>query len=365
MAQPIVDTGRGKYFFGRNGAGDGDITVQLSNFDINGSKVKEDHKAILRLTVIEILKAGGSIAIVGHASTTGSADRDKVLGFERVDAVLGFLRAEAGTQFVANQLDSRGKTTALAVTGKNNNEDPEWRTVWIRVWTNDTPPPSVGQLPIGAGVPLPVDPGLSKASDAINLAGGVLGVVDLGIDMAGLAAAGTVTGVGGLFLSSIAGIIGMQALWASVDKLAEFNGKMQGYADAMQDMAEAFQDAALDKKPVRNWPAIPKPEPHLSGNAPTSIAQGFWNQGQRFGCNEAYIDVLKVEADPIEVTVPGIPRKVRVNGKAMLRSTWINEKGKVREAVYDAVNKKLAAAGKSPWPTGSSVGLLGHFEKAQ
>src|SRR5262249_21359398 len=90
-------TGRGTYQMGRNG--DGDITLKLSNFDINGSEVKEDHKTILRWTVIEILKAGGSIAILGHASTTGSSAYDYRLAGDRANEVLKFLRTEAGVKF--------------------------------------------------------------------------------------------------------------------------------------------------------------------------------------------------------------------------------------------------------------------------
>lgn len=66
MGNPAVRfTGQGKYQVVRNGAGD--ITVQLSNFDISGSDVKESHKQLLRHTVLEILKGGGSVAILGHA----------------------------------------------------------------------------------------------------------------------------------------------------------------------------------------------------------------------------------------------------------------------------------------------------------
>src|SRR5215831_9414759 len=68
MRAPVKKTGPGKYMTGKNG--DGDISVKLFNFDINGSEVKENHRTILRSTVIEILKAGGSVAILGHASTT-------------------------------------------------------------------------------------------------------------------------------------------------------------------------------------------------------------------------------------------------------------------------------------------------------
>lgn len=366
MFAPVVvkRTGRGTYKIGRNG--DGDFTVQLSNFDINGSEVKDEHKQILRGTIIEILKGGGSVAILGHASTTGTADYDYTLAAGRADAVLKFLRHEAGTAFSVKTIDSRGKSVALALSGKNNNEDPAWRTVWIRAWTKDSPPPDIGQ-PIRPGVALPVDPGISQLNDDINLAGGVLSIIDLGIDIAatystaaGLAAASTATGVGGLVLTALAGIIGMPALWASVDKLAEFNGQLQGYADAMQDMAEGYKDESLDRKPVRDWPKIVQPQPHVTGNTPTSISQGYWTQGQRKGCTQAYLDILKVEANPVQIdaTIKGQTRKIKINGKIMLRGAWVSTKGEVGVAVIKIMNEKLKAAkdlthpdGRPPFPT--------------
>jgi hypothetical protein len=269
-------------------------------------------------------------------------------------------------------IDSRGKSVALALSGKNNNEDPVWRTVWIRAWTKDSPPPDIGQ-PIRPGVVLPgdpglpVDPALSQINDAINLAGGVLSIIDLGIDIAatysaaaGLAAASTATGVGGLFLTALGGIIGMPALWASVDKLAEYNGQVQGYADAMQDMAEGYKDDSLERKPVRDWPKIVQPQPHVSGNTPTSTSQGYWIQGQRKGCTQAYLDILKVEANPVQMdaTIKGQTRKVKINGKFMLRGAWVSTKGEVSVAVIKKLNEKLKAAkdlthpdGRPPFPT--------------
>jgi hypothetical protein len=357
MRAPVKKTGPGKYMTGKNG--DGDISVKLFNFDINGSEVKENHRTILRSTVIEILKAGGSVAILGHASTTGASDYDYTLGVERAEEVLKFLRKEGGSKFAVTKIDSRGKSAALAITGKNNNEDPEWRAVWVRVWTKDAAPTDIGQ-PIRPGVPLPVDPGISQANDWINLAGGVLSIVDLGIDIAatysaaaGLATAGAATGIGGLVLAALGGIIGLPALWAATDSLAEFNGQVQGYADAMQDMAEAYKDDSLDRKPPRDWPKIPRPTPHTSSNIPTSVSQQYWRQGQRKGCDQAYIDILKVEANPIEIegTVKGAKKKIKVNGKVMLRGAWVSTKGEVGVAVVKIINEKLKAAGKPPFPT--------------
>jgi hypothetical protein len=267
--------------------------------------------------------------------------------------VLKFLRAEGGSKFFVNKNAGRGKQAALAITGVDNKEDEKWRTVWVRVWTKTNPPPDIG-VAVNPSVPLPKNPLISEFSDDLSLVGGVLSIVDLGIDFAGLAAAGIVTGVAGLALTVVGGIIALPALWASVDALAEANGKMQGYADAMQDMAEAFSDNALDRKPVRDWPAIPEPKPHLpSGSAPSTAAQ-FWRQGQQWGCNQARIDVLQMQAKPVEMDAKskdGSTRKVKVNGKVMLRGAWVATKGEVSVAIIKVFNERLAQAGKKPFPT--------------
>jgi len=344
-------TGRGKYQVVRNG--DGDITVQLYNFDINGSDVKEDHKQILRGTVLEILKGGGSVAILGHASTTGASDYDQTLSEGRADQVLRFLRGEGGSKFFVNKNAGRGKQAALAITGADNKEDEKWRTVWVRVWTKTNPPPDIG-VAVNPSVPLPKNPLISEFSDDLSLVSGVLSIVDLGIDFAGLAAAGIVTGVAGLALTVVGGIIALPALWASVDALAEANGKMQGYADAMQDMAEAFSDNSLDRKPLRDWPAIPEPKPHLPAGSAPSVGAQFWRQGQQWGCNQARIDVLQMQVKPVEMDAKlkdGSTRKVKVNGKVMLRGAWVATKGEVSPAIMKVFNERLIQAGKKPFPT--------------
>src|SRR5208283_3278833 len=185
-------------------------------------------------------------------------------------------------------------------------------------------------------------------------------VADLGLDIAatyssiaGLAAAGTVTGVGGLILAGISSIIGMPVLWANTDALAEFNGRVQGYADAMQDMAEQYKDDSLDRKPVKQWPAIQRPAAHIFNPVPSSIAEQFWRQGQRKGCAEAYLDILKMEANPVDVdaTVNGKPQKIKANGKLVLRALWVSTKGNVGVKMVTQVNDMLKKQGKPPFPT--------------
>src|SRR5262249_31955591 len=143
----------------------------------------EDHQAILRSQVLGILKSGGSVAILGHASTTGTVKYDDGLSDERAQEVLKFLRSEGGRRVLVNLVDHRGKSTALAMTGVNNKEDERWRAVWVRAWSKSTPPPDLG-VPVNPGVPLPKDPVVSQFSDDLSLIGGGLSIIDLGIDIA-------------------------------------------------------------------------------------------------------------------------------------------------------------------------------------
>jgi hypothetical protein len=247
---------------------------------------------------------------------------------------------------------ARGEAMARALGVANDTEDEKWRAVVIRAWDKTQPPKLDGPVTPG-GIPRFV-PGVIDNLGWVDVIGGVVSIVDLGIDIAGtLFAAGIVTSVAGLVISGFSAIIAMPALWASTDKLAEFNGRVQGYADAMQDMADQYSDPALDKKPVKQWPPIQRPQPHISGNLPINVSESFWRQGQRKGCDAAYTDILKFEANPIEVnaTVKGKPARIKLNGKLYLRGLAAAKKDKVGVMIVELVNAELKKQGKAPFPT--------------
>jgi len=352
-------TGRGKYKYLQSAPND--WTILLYNYDIEGNRYKPDHKQFLDVTVVPYLKAGCGIAIYGLASTTGTVEYDRRLGAERALDVYRYLRTVAGSSFPMSKLETRGKSLALERTGKDNTEDEEYRGVWLRVWDKQHPPPHI----IDPGVVNPTfkysDPGVVIFGQGLDVLGGVVSVIDLGLDISasytGIVAAATggiVTAGAGLVLAIVATIIGMPAIWASGDSLAEFNGKVEGYDEAMQDMAEQYSSDDLDRKPMRQWPAVREPSPHLFSALPIGTPGAFWRKGQSAGCRLAYMDALKLELNPIDVDVvtkDGKKTKTKANGRLMLRALWVTTKGEVAEKMVMQVNETLKQHGKPPWPT--------------
>ena len=261
----VRPTGPGKYRYKQNGQDD--WTVLLYNYDIEGTKLKNEHKSFLTANIVPLLKAGCGVSILGQASTTGTATLDVGISKARVEDLLNNLRQWVVAPFPLGRLEGKGKSMALAITGRDNVEDEAWRGVWLRVWDKQYPPPDLGGGNINPNIQAG-GPGIGKISDSLDIIGGVVTIADLGIDVAAtystigaLSAASTATGIGGLILASLSAIIGMPAIWATTDATAELNGRIQGYADAMQDMAEQYQDNSLDRKPVKQWPAIQQPTP--------------------------------------------------------------------------------------------------------
>ncbi len=352
-------SGRGKYDYKQNGPGD--WTVLLFNYDIASSVTKKEHKEFLALNIIPLLKQGNGALILGQASTTGSAAFDLQISRARAQDVLTYLRREAGPSFPAPHPDGVGKSRALALTGIDNNEDEHWRAVWIRVWDKTHAPTNLGNGPFLPNVNPNITPNNSIVLDQVyDVIGAALGLADFGLDLAvfyGASAAveslAVAVSATGLAVSVFSEMIALPAMWRSGDVLAEFNGKVQGYADAMQDMAEQYGDDSLDKVPVKKWNAIKQPFPHTQGALPTSAAATVWRHAQQVGCDMAFKDMLTLDTTPTEITtnVNGNAVKTKVNGKIVLRGLWVSTKGNVGVKVINQINAELRKQGKPNWPT--------------
>jgi hypothetical protein len=325
----------GKYFF--SVLTPIDAAGAIYAFDVNSADLKTAHRQILKSAIVRVLENRGSISLIAHASTTGPEQYNQALTEARLQNTINFLKLNSSVPFNVLKSIARGETTARTVLGKDNQEDDRWRAVWIRAWDKATPPPAPEIDPLKLGLP-----GQSIPS-----------VAALGLDIAGLTAAATAAAIGGLVLSCFASMIALPALYLDVQKLAEFNGFVQGYSDAMQDMANGFSDSSLDRKPLSQWPPIKEPEPHLSSNPQPTAAEEGWRRGQKRGARQAYIDVLTMEANPkeVEVTRNGKSVKVKMNGKRFLRGLHVAHKDNVAAKIVALVNEELKKAGKPPWPT--------------
>jgi hypothetical protein len=189
-------------------------------------------------------------------------------------------------------------------------------------------------------------------------------------DYLGLAASGIGTGFDlvalgvelGLaeLVSPLIGIVttwmSLPLAWKAADDLARYNGRCQGFWDAMQDMADAFKDNSLDKKPLSDWPPIPYPHPHF-GSTPESQLQASeveWRGGQALGAVQAFQYVDNMERNPQEFPAKAGDKAitVKLTGKQWLRELRKKKSGggEVAQFIHDEIDKNLRAQGRPEWP---------------
>jgi len=86
----LVRTGQGKYYITLN---TGSVfSACLYNFDIDGAEVKPSHRDLLREKVVKpFLQTGGSVAVMGLASTSAGQTWDLDLSRHRAEEVAAYL----------------------------------------------------------------------------------------------------------------------------------------------------------------------------------------------------------------------------------------------------------------------------------
>jgi hypothetical protein len=342
----VKPTGRGKYVITKNS--DNEFACSLYNFDINGSIVKEDHKQILKASVIDFLSAGGSATIVGLASVTGTSERDLELSQERADNVVKYLR---DLSMFASNPDFTGPLRIRSVIGRgrqwallySRGENEFWRAVWVHVWDRATPP---SDSQVDFGVQLPDLPESSTMSDI----GKVLDVASWIISAAATAEIIPVLDMAASILTTLFSLV---ATWAEADQNAYVNGYIQGYDMAMVDMADPYGSPSLHAKPLSQWPTVAKPSPHeeLWASQP-SILQQKWHEGEQAGCDAAYKQVQDWERDPLYVDLPGgYNRQQALSGREILRLLSLQHPDNVGVYFVEQFNTGLLKRGKPRWPT--------------
>lgn len=335
---------------------DGDILrVVLFNFDKNSAVLKIEHQNVLTEAVGPVVRDGGFIMLLGLASTTGNAAFDFQLGLARELSVRNFLVSRFGHKFRFTKELSFGKTMALAFEEAHlaggtadNVESDLWRAVWIKAWSKGIPPP------VDAKVDVPFNnltwvEDVGKVTDALAMGFGMLDVIADIAEVAAVAAP-----LADLVFSSVGGIVGMPAMWATADAYANTNGQIQGGADAIQDMADQFGDANLDKTIVTlpsKWPAVTVPNIHVPNNAMPSASEQAWRSGQATGRNNAVKAVINLEQNPKPTELRNGDH-IRLSGRIWLRSLSIAFKDNAGiEVVVKPANEELKKKGKPPFPT--------------
>lgn len=169
----------------------------------------------------------------------------------------------------------------------------------------------------------------SIESPGIGTASNVLDVLSF---LTGLAEGLLLAEVLGIFVASLANIIGLAAAWLTGDAYSRANGKLQGFSEALESMAEPF-GASVDTQPLASWPAIPRPRLNLVPGG--TVARDAWREGQTEGRQDAINYVQRLERTPQQITirVDGELRRVRLTGKLFLRA-W-------RLSISDAVVQRI------------------------
>jgi hypothetical protein len=178
--------------------------------------------------------------------------------------------------------------------------------------TTNTPNQPDFKPPTPTDMPNPNNPILDwagKALDTLSFLGSITELI-LGFAIADIL---------GSIVGAISNLLSLPAGWDAADRKAKFNGFCNGFWNAMQDMADAFKNDALDslfkvtvtpaddKVPVQpgntapvSWPQIPKPAPHMSVLNEDNITESERQNraGEREGCQKAYDTIMELEARP-------------------------------------------------------------------
>ncbi|MBS0532230.1 MAG: hypothetical protein JSS22_22950 [Proteobacteria bacterium] len=138
--------------------------ARLFNFDIAQDRLKPEHKTWLIQFAIPLLRNGGSMSIIGLASTTGTDSFNSNLSKQRADSVIAFLRTNLPKGFAVQFELALGEEAARIAGLRDNVEDEKWRAIIVSVWDKPVPPPPPPPQPAPACKRLVI-----RASDGVGI----------------------------------------------------------------------------------------------------------------------------------------------------------------------------------------------------
>ncbi len=116
-------------------------SLMLYNFDIDGEKLKEEHKTFLRTEAFPTLQGGGSVSIVGLTDRKGSAAHNQALSERRAAETEAFLRSGVTNGFNVKQSTGFGEGAAAREGEPDGSLDERFRTVLLFLSKTPVPPP--------------------------------------------------------------------------------------------------------------------------------------------------------------------------------------------------------------------------------
>lgn len=309
----------------------------LFNFDVGGIGLKAVHCDFLKMYVEPVLKSEGSVSIVGLASRTGSTQFNQHLSHERAVRTLAYLRLQVRTNFNVRTVVGYGEMRAALEGERDGQEDPRFRSVILYTSDNPNPPTPPARVDLTPLFDRSVLPGRDHADDiskVIDITGMLLSLLEYA------PVVGELASMGGGILNIVTGVAGMPLLWWSLKWQNEANGKLQGFWQAIQDMAKAYSDPHLADVGLAQWPALPTPHAHPF-SAPAnllSVNEKEWMDGRRAGCASAHGSLKTMEAKD-----PG-------SGRKMLFRAYQGYGEGLADAIQNSYERILIARGKGGWP---------------
>jgi hypothetical protein len=280
--------------FKRTGLGRGERRLHppgtlLFNFDIEGAALKQVHHDFLRMYVEPVLRRQGSVTIVGLASRTGRRRFNQHLSEERARRTLAYLRQQVRNDFNVIKAVGYGERKAEREGYADETEDPRFRSVILFTSDNPNPPPAPARIDLTPLHDRGVEPGTDWGDEiqkVLDRASGISSLMEL------VPAFAEVAGTAGLVLNIVSAVVQMPLLWWSVRHHNVANGTLQGFWEAIQDMANTYSDPALAGVDMSQWPPLRMPQAHpLSGG----VNEQEWMEGRRQGCKAAYDLIQKTE----------------------------------------------------------------------
>jgi hypothetical protein len=309
----------------------------LFNFNIDGHELKPEHQSFLQTTVVPTLQSGGSISIVGLASRSGRFMHNQHLSVHRAESVRTFLQRTVPNGFAVREFKGFGERKAKFDHLPDGSENERYRSVVLFLSSGPLPP--VPQLNDSSmrEVPVPKNRDTEGPLDTIgkilDVTGGVGSIVNLALDA-------LLIDVIGVFISGIAAILGLPAVWLESNNFAKQNGQKLGFSKCMQEMADAFANEDLRSAPESTWPRVPHPVPQFSGSdQDVTVADRSAREGMRNGYEAAWKVITRMDQAPrtMSATLRGKPVQVLLSGRRFL---WLLRRS-YHEDVWRQILRKL------------------------
>ena len=269
----------------------------LFNFDVDSSQLKIEHRQYLHDKAVPRIRWGNSVAVVGIASRTGTKLHNFALSLRRAERTLEALKSEIREGFNARAVQGIGEMKAEAEGYRDNTEDPRFRSVVLLFAPGPTPPFPPGLIKLKppkvaeSSIPEGFEWDYSKIND---IASGVSGILEL-LPWEKLAKLGE---FGDIYTALYSGIFGMYDLFHDLKEQNENNGRLEGFWDAFQDMANRYSNPKLSNIPLKAWPELVRPQPHSFPMPDGSVNQREWMDGKREACELVYAMMEEMDRDP-------------------------------------------------------------------